>query len=94
MDSLEIIQNISILNAHAIEIDELALELSEHPVERGQALLEVVFIEFHFVDRVDLIEDVRQTQRLALYHGSRVGHAAVLEQVDEHAGVKSVIVGF
>jgi hypothetical protein len=45
MDSLEIIQNISILNAHAIEIDELALELSEHPVERGQALLEVARID-------------------------------------------------
>jgi len=45
MDSLEIIQNISILNAHAMEIDELALELSEHPVERGQALLEVARID-------------------------------------------------
>jgi hypothetical protein len=41
MDSLEILQNISILNAHAMELDELACELSEHPVERGQALLEV-----------------------------------------------------
>ncbi|CAB5218490.1 hypothetical protein UFOVP219_24 [uncultured Caudovirales phage] len=41
MDSLEILQNISILNAHAIELDELVYELSEFPVERGQALLEV-----------------------------------------------------
>ena len=53
---------------------------------------EIIFVELHLVDGINVVEDMRQAQRLAVDDGGRVSDRANLGEVEEKAGVEFLLV--